>query len=166
LLRSSLNNTMLLDDPGSKLVRALTHTNDYVCTTHETGLFATLFACILDPISGQLTYINAGHNPPLHLQGQAHAWIRPTGPALGMIEGMDFQAETLTFTPGDRLFIYSDGLEDVKTSQNEFFGSQRLAETFFEPGASIGSVIQHLDIFMQGNPQYDDLTLLIIGREG
>jgi serine phosphatase RsbU (regulator of sigma subunit) len=166
LLRAALNNPMLMDDAGSKLIRALAHTNDYVCTTHEKGLFATLFACILDPLSGQLTYINAGHNPPLHLHGQAHNWIKPTGPALGMIEGMGFQAGTLTFEPGDRLFIYSDGLEDVKTSQNEFFGSQRLSETFFEPEASIHSIVEHLDTFMQGSPQYDDLTLLIIGREG
>ncbi len=165
LLRSSLNNPMLLDDPGNKLVRALTHTNNYVSTTHEKGLFATLFACILDPDSGQLTYTNAGHNPPLHLQGQAHTWIKPTGPALGIIEGMEYQAKTITFAPGDRLFIYSDGLEDVKTSQNEFFGSQRLAKTFLESGASISSVIQQLDDFIQGDPQYDDLTLLILERE-
>ena len=157
---------MLLDDPGSKLIRALTHTNDYVCATHENGLFATLFVCILDPQSGHITYINAGHNPPLHIHGQDHTWIKPTSPALGMLEGMTYQAETLFFAPGNRLFIYSDGLEDVKTSQNDFFGSQRLAETFFEPGASIQSVIQHLDNFMQGNPQYDDLTLLILGQIG
>ena len=164
LLRSSMNNRMLLDDPSSKLIRVVNHTNDYVCLTHEKALFVTLFAGILDTENNQLTYLNAGHNPPLHLQGTREHWIAPTGPAVGMLDGQKFLAKTIELIPGDRLFIYSDGLEDVKNGNDEFFGRESLAESFIEQGSSIESIVDHLAGFMKEEQQYDDLTLLILEK--
>ena len=164
LLRSSLSNRMQLDDPVNKLIRAVVHTNDYVCATHDMALFVTLFIGILDPVTGVLTYINAGHNPPLLLQNGAHTLISRTGPALGIFEGQEFSAEHLKLRAGDRLYVYSDGLEDVKNVSGEFFGSKRLFDSFLQKDVTVEKIIKQLGQFMGDEPQYDDLTLLVVDR--
>ncbi len=165
LLRSSLGNVMQLDDPVNKLIRAVAHTNDYVSTTHDLALFVTLFIGILDPETGVLTYVNAGHNPPLLLQNGAHTLISRTGPALGIFERQDFGAEQVQLGAGDRLFIYSDGLEDVKNARGEFYGSQRLIESFLQDDATLEKIIGQIEQFMGDEAQYDDLTLLVVDGE-
>jgi sigma-B regulation protein RsbU (phosphoserine phosphatase) len=164
LLRSSLSNVMQIDDPVNKLIRAVVHTNDYVCTTHEMALFVTLFISILDPVDGTLTYINAGHNPPLLLQSSGYKLIPRTGPALGIFEGQEFEAEQIQLNSGDRLFIYSDGLEDGKNPGGELYTSERLLESFLQEGATVEKIIGEIDQFVEDEPQYDDLTLLVLDR--
>ena len=164
LLRSSLSNVMQIDDPVNKLIRAVVHTNDYVCTTHEMALFVTLFVSILDPVDGTLTYINAGHNPPLFLQPSGYKLIPRTGPALGIFEGQEFEADQIRINSGDRLFIYSDGLEDGKNPKGELYTSERLMESFLQDGATVGKIIEGIDQFVEDEPQYDDLTLLVLDR--
>lgn len=165
LLRFSLNNVMQIDDPINKLTNAVLHTSDYVCTTHERALFVTLFIGILDPDTGQLTYINAGHHPPLLLQEDGYQLIQPTCPILGVMQGQEFCADTIQINPGDRLLIYSDGLEDIQNPQNEFYGSGRLKESFLQQNITIGEIIAKIDRFMGDAPQFDDLTLLVIDRK-
>lgn len=66
---------------------------------------------------------------------------------------------------GDQLFIYSDGLVDVKNADGEFFGSERLLESFQQKDAKTDTIIHQIDQFMGSEAQYDDLTLLILDRE-
>ena len=165
LLRSSLSNRMQLDNPMSKLIRAVVHTNDYVSATHELALFVTLFIGILDPDTGVLSYVNAGHNPPVLLQNGAHTLVERTGPALGVFEGQEFGAKQLQLNPGDQLFIFSDGLEDVKNADGGFYGNERLLESFLHKDANVETIIRKIEQFMGNESQYDDLTLLIVGRE-
>ena len=164
LLRSSLSNRMQLEDPVNKLIRAVTHTNDYVSATHDLALFVTLFIGILDPETGVLSYLNAGHNPPLLLQNGTQALIERTGPALGIFEGQEFEAKQLHLNAGDQLFIYSDGLEDVKNAGGEFYGSKRLLASFLQEDANVDTIIDQIEQFMGDEAQYDDLTLLILDR--
>jgi serine phosphatase RsbU (regulator of sigma subunit) len=164
LLRSSLSNMMQLDDPANKLTRAVAHTNDYVSATHDLALFVTLFIGILDPETGVLSYINAGHNPPLLLQNGTQTLIERTGPALGVFEGQEFGSKQLRLQAGDQLFIYSDGLEDVKNAEGDFFGSERLLASFLQEDASIETILGQIEQFMGSEAQYDDLTLLILDR--
>jgi serine phosphatase RsbU (regulator of sigma subunit) len=165
LLRSSLSNVMQLDDPVNKLIRSVLHTNDYVCTTHELALFVTLFIAILDPGTGVLTYVNAGHNPPLHQKNGKQIMVQRTGPALGIFEGQEYGAAQIQLNHGDRLFVYSDGLEDVKNSAGEFYGSERLMGSFLQVDANIDKIISDIEQFMGEEPQFDDLTLLVLKRE-
>lgn len=164
LLRSSLSNLMQLDDPGNKLIRAVAHTNDYVSATHEMALFVTLFISILDPETGRLSYINAGHNPPVLLQNGTHTLIKRTSPALGIFEGQKFSADHLLLSPGDKLIVYSDGLEDVRNANGDLYGSERLLDSFLQKGVTVEKIIKQIDQFMGEEPQYDDLTLLTVDR--
>jgi sigma-B regulation protein RsbU (phosphoserine phosphatase) len=165
LLRSSLNNSMQLDDPGNKLIRGISHTNDYVCRTHEGALFVTLFAAILDLDSGDMYYVNAGHNPPVLIDAEKFDLLKPTGPMVGVFEGMEFQAGQASIQPGGHLVVFSDGLEDAKALDGELFGAERLVEYLVENQRSTNEVISHLDEFSAGSEQYDDLTIMIIRRE-
>lgn len=164
LLRSGLNNPMLLDQPGEKLVRALTHTNEYVCGTHEDALFVTLFAAILDPDSGQMTYINGGHNPPVWISSGQMELIPSTGPALGFFPGIELKAESKTILPGDRVFVFSDGLEDSKNPAGELFGDKAVHSALQQSEITVDGVIDEIVTFMDGEDQYDDLTLMTISR--
>ena len=165
LLRSSLNNSMQLDDPGNKLLRGIRHTNDYVCSTHEGALFVTLFAAILDMDTGQMFFVNAGHNPPVLIHDGKPTFLKPTGPMVGVFEGMDFRADQSSIQPGGHLIVFSDGLEDAKAQDGELFGAERLVDYLVENHRSTNEVIAHLDEFSAGSEQYDDLTVMIIGRE-
>lgn len=66
---------------------------------------------------------------------------------------------------GDQLFIYSDGLEDVKNAGEEFFGSERLLASFRQKDANVETILGQIEQFMGKEAQYDDLTLLILDRE-
>jgi sigma-B regulation protein RsbU (phosphoserine phosphatase) len=153
-----------MDDPSAKLIRAVKHTNDYVCATHEGALFATLFVAILDPESGQLVYLNAGHNPPLYLNSNRSELVHPSGPALGILAQQEFWTRDLVFGSGDLLFVYSDGLEDAKNKSGELFGQERLLTTMAGDGATASGIISAVDDFSGEAAQFDDLTLLCLKR--
>ena len=163
LLRANLNNGMQLEDPAGKLSRAVKHTNDYVCATHEGALFATLFVAILDPESGHLIYLNAGHNPPLYLNSTRSELVHPSGPALGILEQQIWTRE-LNLGSGDRLFIYSDGLEDAKDRKGDLFGRDRLLAAMVVDGVTASEIISAVDDFCGEAAQFDDLTLLCLNR--
>lgn len=165
LLRSSLNNGMLLDDPANKLLRAVIHTNDYVCATHDDALFVTLFAAILDPNTGELTFVSAGHNPPMLVSDRKPTYLCPTGPIMGVFEGLEFESDQAVVQPGGHLAIYSDGLEDSKAPSGELFGIERLIASVLNGPVSAGSIIGTIDEFVSGSEQYDDLTLLLLKRD-
>ena len=165
LLRSGLNNRMLLDNPAEKLIRALTHTNEYVCGTHGDALFVTLFAAILDIDTGELAYINAGHNPPMWISSGKRDLLSTTGPALGIIPGIQLTAKSRVVLPGDRLFVFSDGLEDAKNPSGALFGDQALHEALSQENITVNEVIKDIQMFMDGADQYDDLTLLNLVRD-
>jgi sigma-B regulation protein RsbU (phosphoserine phosphatase) len=76
--------------PGARLKRAVTLVNNYICTTHEAPMLATLFFGVLDTQSGELWYINAGHDLPYVLRdGSIHGELPPTGPLVGAFPGVN-----------------------------------------------------------------------------
>lgn len=132
--------------------------------------FVTLFLARFDPRTYELTYCNAGHNPPL-LRTQSNGndllfWLRPTGAAIGLVEEFQFETETVTLEPGDVLALYTDGIIEAMDPQGEEFGQDRLAELVREgahwsPQELVWSVRQRLQEFTQGQPFADDTTLIV-----
>jgi sigma-B regulation protein RsbU (phosphoserine phosphatase) len=162
LLRAFLN-------VGSDLLGAVLRTNQYVCQTHTGALFATLFIGALDPGSGELVFINAGHNPPhITLNGSFSRSLHVTGPGLGILEEMDFQVARERLAPGEMLFIFSDGAEDTQNSTGEFFGFERLCGMLASGQASapdcVARVAQELERFRGEASPYDDVTLFAVQR--
>jgi len=154
-----------------RTLEAVRLTNAYILGNHgELGMFATLFFGVLDPASGTLDYINAGHEPPLMLKGNCiQARLLPCGPAIGLVENARFTVKRTLMEPGATLFAYTDGLSEARSPQDELFGRARLeaffAERCFATTAELFARIQKaLAAFTQNAAQEDDITLLALRR--
>jgi sigma-B regulation protein RsbU (phosphoserine phosphatase) len=121
----------------------------------------------LQPASGKLQMVNAGHNPAALLlpTGDVHM-VEASGPPLGMLPDMTYAAETLDFPSGSRLLLYTDGLTEV-FREDEEFGTERLIETFRSADTAHAEPIldvlwETLGAFSLHAPQTDDMTALAI----
>ena len=144
--------------------------NNYIAVMHgHTSMYATLFFGLLDPSSGEFHYINAGHEPPYLLRaGKIVQRMRPTGPVIGLFEGLDYPVQAVQLEPGDLLLIYSDGILDAKNPSEEFFGEARLLPLLESSPASaaglIDSIVSGVLAHVASSEQYDDITLLGLRR--
>src|SRR5690606_26415835 len=131
---------------------------------------ATVFFGLLEPASGELRYINAGHESPIVIsRDQVHRRLDPTGPAVGMLPDMQFQVEQIMLAPGDGLLLYTDGITDARSPAEEVFAEHRLVEAATSPTASaqgrIQNVMSAMDAHIAGREQYDDVTLVAVQRK-
>ena len=155
---------------SEKLNYAATLTNNYIASTHgDTGMFATIFLGILEPDSGHLTYINAGHESPLILRsGGVQTELSPTGLAIGLMENYRYRVSQMKMQPGDIFLAYTDGIPDTQNPQGDFFGKERLLsliEGSQQKAGSVVEVIKHaLEEHIDTAEQYDDITLLAVKR--
>lgn len=169
--RSSPGVKVQAEDSAELLVQAVTRTNQYVCQTHKNALFATLFIGVLEPLTGKVHYINAGHNPPLVLmQDGSRRDLNPTGPGIGIMEDMKYSAGVVELDLAEALCIYSDGVEDTKNGADEFYGLERLLELVTLPAHSATEHVERISTsltkFMGDAKPFDDVTVLVIMRQG
>ncbi|HET9170521.1 MAG TPA: PP2C family protein-serine/threonine phosphatase [Actinospica sp.] len=153
------------------LLHAVNSTNRYLTRVHrQQGYFATLFFGILDAASGSLSYINGGHNPPLHVgaDGRLLGELAPTGPAVGVLHGADFRVGRVRLGLGESLFLFTDGVTDCRSSGGEFFGEQRLIDLATVPApsarAQIERIVRAMEDHGRDGEQHDDITLLVLRR--
>jgi sigma-B regulation protein RsbU (phosphoserine phosphatase) len=156
---------------SSTLFRAVSETSGYLLRNHERqGYFATLFFGLLDPVSGALNYINAGHNPPVLLtaSGQQRL-LDPTGPAVGMLSDLPFSMGRADMAPGDLLFAYTDGVTDAKDEEGRFFTARRMRSLLRVDDRSAGGLLDHIQSHVDRHigqaPQFDDITMLALRRQ-
>jgi sigma-B regulation protein RsbU (phosphoserine phosphatase) len=154
------------------LKNAVTLTNKYILDNHiDLNMFATMFFGLFDPRNGQLAYINGGHNPPFIVSedGVLKATLRPTGPAVGMFPGAEFQIEYAKFDPGDILFAYTDGVTEARAKNREFYTEKRLIELLSQPVLSATALVDRvydtIHEFMAGATQADDITMMAVQRK-
>ena len=147
-------------------------TNDYLAETHsEANMFATLFFGILEPETGTLTYINAGHEKPVVFSSkEVKEYLNPTGPAVGAYPELDYKTRTIRLDPGDFLFAYTDGVVDAINEVGEFFTKDRLISQLTQPSDSASAklllekVKARLYGHMEGAEQFDDVTMVLVHR--
>jgi serine phosphatase RsbU (regulator of sigma subunit) len=154
------------------LAGALWFTNDYVAAEHgESNMFITLFYGVLDPATGAISYVNAGHNPPLILgeRGEEVRELENSALPLGILGGQVFETSVATLTPGETLIGFSDGITEAMSVGGEPFGDERLVAAlrrYAERSASdlVAAIIADVEAHAAGAPQADDMTLLIVKR--
>lgn len=152
-----------LPDLAAKLNRQVWQSTDAI---H----FATLFLAILDPESGRLDYVNAGHNPPLVINPDGTLErIDATGMPLGMLEGSSYRAGTIEILPGSVLAMFSDGIPEAENPRGEFYRTERLRDVLCrERDSSASEIVNHVrsDLlkFTDGRPPSDDVTILLLRR--
>jgi sigma-B regulation protein RsbU (phosphoserine phosphatase) len=149
---------------------AVRQTNDYLTEHHsESCMFVTLFYAVYDPQSRLLTYVNAGHNPPLlynAITGEQD-WLRPTDMIVGVMPGRPYEAQERRLSPGDVLVLYTDGVTEAFNTDHEMFETERLVEAVCTHAtASAQEVVEAIEAavtaFAGQAPQSDDLTLLVM----
>lgn len=153
------------------LQNAIYLTNQYIARTHgDSNMFATVFFGALNPLDGNLLYINAGHEPPMVLsQGKVINRLEPTGPAVGLLDTLSFEMKEVNLEPGQSLLVYTDGIVDARDASNRPFGEDRLIEEighFTKSTAAVmEQVMQAVSVHILDQDQFDDLTLLSLRRE-
>jgi serine phosphatase RsbU (regulator of sigma subunit) len=143
-------------------------TNDYIAVTHSrANMFATVFFGVLDPRTGSLTFINAGHDPPIVFgAGRPRKELLPTGPAVGLFAESRFSVERAVLEPGECLFAYTDGLTDARGSDGAFSKERLLG--LLESPTSASSLLESILAALKGHvgdrERFDDVTLLAARR--
>lgn len=157
---------------AERMLSTILGTNDYIARTHgSANMFATLFFGVLDPSDGSLTWINAGHEAPVVLASSGIvARLAPSGPALGLMPGMTFQARESRLAPGEILFAFTDGVTDARDVSGRFYSEARLLE-LLAPGASTAAALlerveRAVAAHSAGAEPTDDITMLAIRRTG
>jgi phosphoserine phosphatase RsbU/P len=156
-------------DPHAVLRRTVLGVNDYIATTHSrANMFATIFLGVLDPATGALHYVNAGHDAPLLIGRHGGcARLPPTGPAVGLFPGLEFGVEARTIAPGDLLLGFTDGVTDARGEDGTPFGEARLLAALrgAEPAATaLERVMAAVALHAGVEPAFDDVTLLALRR--
>ncbi len=178
LLRANLLADQLSDEdepdecraPEECMLRAVKLVNRYICKFHGSAMFATLFFAVLDTYSGQLCYVNAGHDAPYVLRN--HKIVRKveqSGPIVGAFEEAEYSLETFVLEPGDQLVLYSDGIPDAQDESGDMFGVQRLRALLEDQSdrhlACFDVVLAQVDQHIGEAVQFDDITLMVLERQ-
>ncbi|HXH69466.1 MAG TPA: SpoIIE family protein phosphatase [Pyrinomonadaceae bacterium] len=145
--------------------------NQYLAENTPSNRFVTLFVAELDPQTGILQYINAGHNPPLvgRIGGQVEQ-LESGGFPLGILPMADFEVGQLNLEAGESLVIYSDGVSEANNLQEEEFGMERLIQVVScnlkSSAAGMRDKVESaLSAFTKTAAPNDDITLVIVKRK-
>jgi len=148
---------------------AVSEANTLIAQDAKSGMFVTLFYTVADPGKKTLTYVNAGHNPPLLFRagGGRPTALKGTGIILGVMPEADYGEETIHLASGDLVLFYTDGVTEAINPSEEQFGEERLIETVAGaldlPAAEIVERVRDAVMAFSGDePQFDDLTLMVL----
>jgi sigma-B regulation protein RsbU (phosphoserine phosphatase) len=144
----------------------MTHVNHEISQNNESSMFITVFLSILNLKSGELTYTNAGHNPPFikHAGNEIDRIDQRHGPVAGAVEGLVYTEGSLFLSEGDTLLLYTDGVTEAINSANELYNEQRLIDILGlnhnSPMDLNSQILKDVLKFEDGTEQTDDITIL------
>ena len=158
-----------LAENGLSVNDIFTKANEKLCENNDSGMFVTVWMGMLDSKTGNLKYANAGHNPPLllHENGVSEYLKTRPGFVLGGIESVKYRINEITLVPGDRIFLYTDGVTEATDTGGNLYGEERLLE-FMNKNSSakaeklLKSLKENIDNFVGEAPQFDDITMLML----
>lgn len=171
LLMTSLQARLrVLAEDQPDVAELMTRLNRHTALHTPSNRFITLFYMVLDPATGELTYCNAGHNPPylVHRDGGVEE-LTEGGLILGMFGQARYKAASTVMQPGDVVIIFSDGVTEAQNPDNAEFGEERLLEAVRRnrngtAGELVQAVTGAVNEFAAGAPAADDLTLVVVRR--
>jgi sigma-B regulation protein RsbU (phosphoserine phosphatase) len=161
-------------EPHSNLSTLIGDVNRLVYESSPTNIFATLFYAEYEPAKRTLNYVNAGHNPPFVLRPKNQTCeifrLSSDGIPVGVSTDSQFASATFQFEIGDVLVAYTDGITEAENRQHEFWGEERLEALLGSCGCNspeevINAVLEQVARFANGQPQRDDVTLLVMRVE-
>ncbi|WP_292615026.1 SpoIIE family protein phosphatase [Methanobacterium sp. BAmetb5] len=151
--------------------RMIESANNFINEEPHSNMFVTLFYSVLDNARNTLTFVNAGHNPPLLLRKKTGDIVRLStgGVVLGAMKGLKMNEKTIDLQTGDLLVLYTDGITEAINQQEDQFGEERLIELLKEnqelsSGDLKNLIIDQVYDFASGTSQADDITLMVLRR--
>lgn len=154
------------DDPAETLIRV----NELLLSDSRSDMFVTVWYGVWDAATGEITYANTGHNPPLLMSADGSSVeLAAKGIALGVVEKIKLEKKTCVMAPNDVLVAYTDGVTDAMRSDGTEFGVMGLHSTVLQHRERSATeieqcIIQALDAFTGNEPPFDDVTLIVIKR--
>ena len=156
------------DGVADVLLNSIMTTNRYIATTHAgSSMFASVFFALLNPDSGELSYINAGHEAPMIFRQNGETEILDiTGGVVGLFPAANFSVETVQLNRGDLIFTYTDGVNEAKNVDGDQFTDERiLASARPDAGNTaefLSSMLEAVRQFRGEADQSDDITMLAL----
>jgi serine phosphatase RsbU (regulator of sigma subunit)/putative methionine-R-sulfoxide reductase with GAF domain/anti-sigma regulatory factor (Ser/Thr protein kinase) len=168
-LTRTLVRAVVFDTPSP--ANAMRRVNALIIPDNQQGMFVSAVYGVLNLENGEFTYANAGHNPPIWLSGAKRTMeiLRRTGAALGIIEDVPMEDRTITLAPDDFLLLYTDGVTEAFSPDDETYGEERLQKVLKAVELTTArGVLDALEAsvrqFMGVLPPADDLTMLGVKR--
>lgn len=159
------DHTGLHDDLGEVFYEV----NNILCASNSEEMFITAFEGVLNLKTGELRYVNAGHEMPFICRGNGvyePFKVKP-GFVLAGMEGIRYTSGSVQLEPGDKIFQYSDGVTEAMNRKNEQYGMQRLGKVLAQnsdktPAELLPAIKADLDAFVGDAEQFDDITMLCV----
>lgn len=156
--------------PGRDLGEVFTEVNKILCESNQNGMFITAFEGVLDLMTGEFRYVNAGHEKPFiyrKKEGYEVYKIRP-GFVLAGMEDMQYKEQVIWLQEGDRIFQYTDGVTEAMNQENQLYGMERLHRVLnqkcldTDPEQTLKLVKADIDAFVGETEAFDDITMLCL----
>ncbi len=172
--RSIFRSVVTSKESPSAIVHAM---NNAMCDGNEANMFVTLFVGIVNLTTHEMTYTNAGHNPPILMARDGHVCFvdvtNCSGIPVGVFDNFPYVDGTMHITPGDKLLLYTDGLTEAENKKAELYGENRLMATlsrkeFSSKGVRdlLEGIFADVEAHVAGAMQSDDLTLMVMEFKG
>lgn len=160
-------------ESGKSVDEVFTIANEKLCESNEAGMFVTAWFGMLDLLTGKVAFVNAGHNPPLVRHKDSTFDYLKSKPSfvIAGIEGMKYRRNEFFLSPGDEIYLYTDGVTEATDSENRLYGEERLVMFLNTLHGLSGEEICHAvkaDVadFVGDAPQFDDITMLYLKYNG
>jgi len=154
---------------GLSPAEAFTKVNHMLCEGNDNNMFVTAWMGVLNTETGVLTYVNAGHNPPLVRLSDGSFTFLKTRPGLVLagMDGLRYRQHDLQMQPGDRIFLYTDGITEAANPAKELYGNDRLlaylnAHSKDSLKEVLSGLTADINAFADTEPQFDDMTMLML----
>jgi sigma-B regulation protein RsbU (phosphoserine phosphatase) len=158
---------------GGSPAEILTRTNEAICSNNQAEMFVTAWVGILELSTGKLTAANAGHEYPAlkRADGSFELFKDKHGLVIGAMPDIRYREYELQLEPGDKLFVYTDGVPEASDAENKMFGTQRMLDALngapeASPEQLLRQVRRAVDEFVKDAQQFDDLTMLCVEYKG
>ena len=156
--------------PGRNLGEVFTEVNNILCESNDNGMFITAFEGVLDLVTGEFRYVNAGHEKPfIYRKGKGYEEYKTrAGFVLAGMENIKYKEQVIQLEAGDRIFQYTDGITEATDSDKQLYGMDRLNSVLnlkcaeCSPEETLRLVKADIDAFVGGADQFDDITMLCL----
>ncbi|MCM1046032.1 MAG: PP2C family protein-serine/threonine phosphatase [Candidatus Gastranaerophilales bacterium] len=155
--------------PGMDLGDVFSEVNALLCESNNEGLFITAFEGVLDLVTGEFCFVNAGHEMPFIARdgGVYEPYKLRAGFVLAGMENMKYQSGQIQLSPGDKIFQYTDGVTEATNAAHELYGMKRLTDILVQntdkpPAELLPAIKADIDRFTGDAPQFDDITMLCV----